>query len=204
VHGSIHSPSSTGDGVLPSSGESVSSGASDIFPSPAYSDVTPLPSVDEEAPLGTRPGKPPTLGAIATGAAATFASPSSSPSDSASSSTASSPLRPNATSTSPRRALSSHRHGRVSSASSTSGDESSTVRRMSRDRAPSVGLDGPLFSEGDETDTTTTPGADSDVDGEVTGAGGDYLSHRPRKGDGVPRGGFKLGLTEVQRRPGPA
>jgi len=72
---------------------------------------------------------------------------------------------------------------------------------MSRDRAPSVGLDGPLFGEGDETDTATTPGGESDAEGDLAGMSGDYVSHQPRRGDGVPRGGFKLGLTEVQRRP---
>ncbi|GAA5858179.1 hypothetical protein JCM9279_006114 [Rhodotorula babjevae] len=197
LHGSIHSPSSTGEGVLPSSGESVSSGASDIFPSPAYSDVTPLPSVDEGAAmLSARPGKPPALAGIATASTS-----SSSPSDSSTSSNASSPTHRTHASTSSHRTSSTRRHGRVSSASSASGDESSTVRRMSRDRAPSVGLDGPLFGEGDETDTATTPGGESDAEGDLAGMNGDYVSHRPARGDGVPRGGFKLGLTEVQRRP---
>ncbi|KPV77852.1 uncharacterized protein RHOBADRAFT_51655 [Rhodotorula graminis WP1] len=199
LHGSIHSPSSTGEGVLPSSGESVSSGASDIFPSPAYSDVTPLPSVDEGSVLSSaRPGKPPALAGIASPSS----SSSSSPSDSSSSSVASSTRRHDHTSSSSHHTThSTHRHGRVSSSSSASGDESSTVRRMSRDRAPSVGLDGPLFGEGDETDTATTPGGESDAEGDLAGMSGDYVSHKARRGDGVPRGGFKLGLTEVQRRP---
>ncbi|BGP48764.1 hypothetical protein JCM10450v2_004640 [Rhodotorula kratochvilovae] len=210
LRGSTHSPSSTCEGVLPSSGESTSSGASDIFPSPAFSDSTPLPPVDEGGTI--RAGRSPALAAIVTSASASSSS-SSSPSSSSSSGT-SSPHR-GRVSSHPRVRTSSLRLSqdarRASPPSSTaspseSGDESSTARQMRRDRAPSVGLDGPLFGEGDETDTATTPGAESDAESLSSASTeklpGDYLSHKPVRGDGVPHGGFKLGLTEVQRRPG--
>lgn len=161
------SPASSA-GVLPSDeSSSSSSGASDAYPSPAFSDNLSLPDVD---------------------------SPSS----------ASDPSRPPKSSAGKR---SKRKKGGFDD-----DDESSTTYRMSRDRAPSVGLDGPLF--GDETDGATTPGTDSDASdymsaasaarGSLPGAG-DFAGHtRSLRGDGVPRGGFKLGLTEVNSRPAAA
>ncbi|GAA6008811.1 hypothetical protein JCM10207_001732 [Rhodosporidiobolus poonsookiae] len=104
---------------------------------------------------------------------------------------------------SPSRQSRSHAHSSSSSstgsASSSSGGDTLT-RRMSRNRAPSVGLDGPLLGDGETTDGMATPGGESsEAESE---AGADYLSAgaKERRGDGVPRGGFKLGLTEVRRR----
>lgn len=155
------SPASSA-GVLPSDeSSSSSSGASDAYPSPAFSDNLSLPDVD---------------------------SPSS----------ASDPSRPAKTSA-----------GKRSKRKNDDDDESSTTYRMSRDRAPSVGLDGPLF--GDETDGATTPGTDSDASdymsaarGSLPGAGEFAVHNKSLRGDGVPRGGFKLGLTEVNSRPAAA
>ncbi|GJN91016.1 hypothetical protein Rhopal_004030-T1 [Rhodotorula paludigena] len=202
-----HSPNH-GPGVLPSSSESSSgassSGASDVFPSPAYSDNASLP------PESPRRGKPPALAAIKTSDLPSAAHSSSGTSTSPSSvaqqrRTPSSPTQPT------RRRQRAREH--VSSAAS-SGDESSTVRRMSRDRAPSIGLDGPLFGgEGDETDVASTPGGESDAGDYLgAGAGGGGAGGMSGawggpgglqlRGDGVPRGGFKLGLTEVKSRNG--
>ncbi|GAA5987871.1 hypothetical protein JCM10908_007251 [Rhodotorula pacifica] len=158
------SPASS-TGVLPSDeSSSCSSGASDAYPSPAFSDNLSLPDVDS------------------------FPPPAQERNTSSSSSKSS-------------RKRSKRKEG------SGSVDESSTTFRMSRDRAPSVGLDGPLF--GDETDGATTPGTDSDasdymsVPRSLPGAG-DFAGSRSLRGDGVPRGGFKLGLTEVSSRPNAA
>ncbi|GAA6052185.1 hypothetical protein JCM3770_000785 [Rhodotorula araucariae] len=209
LHGSMHSPASTCEGVLPSSGESTSSGASDIFPSPAFSDTTPLPPIEEHDVI--RAGRPPKLAAIFSSAASS--SPSSSSPSSTSSSGTSSPrhnthMRLRLSTSNSRGTAHIPPRGSPTASPSESGDESSTVRQMQRARAQSVGFDGPLFGEGDETDTgTTTPGAESDAESlssattEKEQLPGDYLSHKPARGDGVPRGGFKLGLTEVQRRP---
>ncbi|GAA5876045.1 hypothetical protein JCM3774_004487 [Rhodotorula dairenensis] len=156
-------------GVLPSdeSSASSSSGASDAYPSPAFSDTLSLPDVDA----------------------------TSSPSETD---------RAVAAASSPKK---SSRKQRRKQRESVDDESSSTTVRMSRDRAPSVGLDGPLF--GDETDGATTPGTDSDASdymsasrGAATGGTGDnFAAQRNLRGDGVPRGGFKLGLTEVKSRP---
>lgn len=162
------SPASSA-GVLPSdeSSSASSSGASDAYPSPAFSDSLSLPDVD-------------------------------------SSSSASDPSRLAKSSAGKR---SKRKKGNDDEDDD---DESSTTYRMSRDRAPSVGLDGPLF--GDETDGATTPGTDSDASdymsaaarGPLPGAD-DFAGHnRSLRGDGVPRGGFKLGLTEVNSSPAAA
>lgn len=82
------------------------------------------------------------------------------------------------------------------------GAHSNSSFNISRDRAPSVGLDGPLF--GDETDGLTTPGTESDASDYMSprpAAGSDDATARRLRGEGVPRGGFKLGLTEVHSRP---
>lgn len=151
-------------GVLPSDeSSSSSSGASDAYPSPAFSDSLSLPDVDA----------------------------ASSPSET-----------DRAISSSPKK--SSRKRTKHKQRESVD-DESSTTARMSRDRAPSVGLDGPLF--GDETDGATTPGTDSDASDymsasrSATSAGDSHAAQRNLRGDGVPRGGFKLGLTEVKSRP---
>ena len=156
-------------GVLPSdesSSSSSSSGASDAYPSPAFSDSLSLPDVD-------------------------------------SSSAASDPSRPAKSSAGKR---SKRKKGGSHKDDGDEDDESSTTYRMSRDRAPSVGLDGPLF--GDETDGATTPGTDSDASDYMSAARGslpgadDFAGHnRSLRGDGVPRGGVQLGLTEVNSRP---
>ncbi|GAA5851761.1 hypothetical protein JCM8547_001199 [Rhodosporidiobolus lusitaniae] len=78
-------------------------------------------------------------------------------------------------------------HSKSPSLASTSDD--AFTRRMSRDRAPSVGLDGPLF-DGDGTDGAVTPGAE-DSNGE--GEAGDYVEARR----GVP--GY-LRVTEARQR----
>ncbi|GAA5893347.1 hypothetical protein JCM6882_008010 [Rhodosporidiobolus microsporus] len=91
---------------------------------------------------------------------------------------------------------SSHRsHSQHSHKRSLSSDSAALQleRKMSRDRAPSVGLDGPLFESG-----AVTPSAESEAEG--AGAG-DYWSARG-VAEGRPKGGFKLGLTEVKQRGG--
>ncbi|GAA5981646.1 hypothetical protein JCM11641_003929 [Rhodosporidiobolus odoratus] len=81
----------------------------------------------------------------------------------------------------------------ASHSSTSSGDTFTT--RMSRDRAASVGLEGPLF-EGE----TTTP-VESEAESEGYMDAGKTIKRR--RGEGVPKGGFKLGLTEVRRRDAP-
>lgn len=103
-----------------------------------------------------------------------------------------------------RRPKTNRKKSKKSSRNGHYSEDDETSYRMSRDRAPSVGLDGPLF--GDETDGAMTPGVESDSGDYLTSArglpvGSDFTSQRSARGDGVPRGGFKLGLTEVTSRP---
>ncbi|GAA6032449.1 hypothetical protein JCM8097_008180 [Rhodosporidiobolus ruineniae] len=80
----------------------------------------------------------------------------------------------------------------------------SLSRKISRDRAASVGLDGPLFDGGETTDAgASTPGSASESEAsDYVGAGEEARRKRALRGDGVPKGGFKLGLTVVVRREG--
>ncbi|BGP16803.1 hypothetical protein JCM10213_004651 [Rhodosporidiobolus nylandii] len=111
---------------------------------------------------------------------------------------------PSASSTSTESAVVHHHHHphhrSISSSSSSSRSSTSSgetvIRKMSRDRAQSVGLEGPLFEEGE----STTPGTLSESEGEARDYMAAALRMRERRGDGVPRGGFKLGLTEVKAR----
>ncbi|GAA5837879.1 hypothetical protein JCM11251_004687 [Rhodosporidiobolus azoricus] len=168
-------------GMLPSTSSSSSSASeTSSAPSSPETATRPLPSISAEAELSS-----------ANEAASTNASPFT---------TEGPPLSPRSSlhrsrsQHPPTRRSSSHTSGQKQKRSLSSDSATFQLeRKMNRDRAASVGLDGPLFES--DANGATTPGAESE--GEMSA--GEYWGARSA-GEGRPKGGFKLGLTEVRQR----